>query len=281
MCDKVTYEQIKEQLPGEPGEALDELAVCGAQRMLAVALEAEVAEYIDRHRDQRDENGHALVVRNGKAGQRRLATGAGVLEIRAPRVNDRREGERFTSTILPPYMRRSPRLEEALPVLYLRGLSTGDFAPALEVLLGQAAGGFSPTTITRLKGAWADEYKAWNKRDLANERWAYVWADGVTFPVRLEDDALTCLVLVGVTEDGTKEIIALENGYRESEESWLTLLRDLKRRGFHPPLLAIGDGALGFWNALEQVFPKMKQQLCWKHSVPRGRARLFVAEECL
>jgi transposase-like protein len=267
MCDKGTYKQIKEQLPGDPGEALDELARHGAQRMLAAALEAEVADYVERYRGERDESDHAMVVRNGRAQQRKVATGAGVLEIRAPRVNDRREGKRFTSAILPPYMRRSPRLEEALPVLYLRGLSTGDFAPALEVLLGQAARGFSATTITRLKQVWDEEYKNWNKRDLSNKRWAYMWADGVTFPVRLEDDALTCLVLVGVTEDGTKEVIALEDGYRESEESWLTLLRDLKRRGFQPPLLAVGDGALGFWNALEQLFPKVKQQLCWKHKI--------------
>jgi transposase-like protein len=219
-----------------------------------------------------------MVVRNGRAGQRRVATGAGVLEVNAPRVNDRRQDRRFTSWILPPYARRSPRLEDALPTLYLRGLSTGDFAPALEVLLGQAARGFSATTITRLKEAWKEEFLVWSNRDLSAQRYAYVWADGVTFPVRLEENALTCLVLVGVTQDGDKEVIALVDGYRESTESWLALLRDLRHRGFQPPLLAVGDGALAFWNALEQVFPSVQQQLCWKHSVPRGRARLFVAE---
>jgi putative transposase len=183
-------------------------------------------------------------------------------------------------------MRRSLRLEEALPVLYLRGLSTGDFAPALEVLLGEAARGFSATTITRLKEVWKDEYKAWKKRDLSGRHYAYVWADGVRFPVRLEENALTCLALVGVTEDGRKEILALEDGYRESTESWLTVLRDLKRQGFQPPLLAIGDGALGFWDAVEQVYPKVEQQLCWKHKLgnvldklpkklqPQAKARL-------
>jgi transposase-like protein len=164
-------------------------------------------------------------------------------------------------------MRRSPRLEEALPVLYLRGLSTGDVGPALEVLLGQSARGFSPTTVTRLKESWKEEYQVWRKQDLSGRSYAYVWADGVNFPVRLEEDALTCLVLVGVTEDGRKEVIALEDGYRESTESWLTLLRRLKRQGFVAPLLAIGDGALGFWNALDEVYPGVKQQLCWKHKL--------------
>ncbi len=267
MFGKDTYSEIVDQLPAEAGEVLDEVVRQGAQRMLMAALEAEVAHYVERHRSERDEVGHALVVRNGRAAERKVATGAGVLEIRAPRVHDRRSGQHFTSAVLPPYMRRSPRLEEALPVLYLRGLSTGDFGPALEVLLGQSARGFSATTITRLKEAWKDEYRTWKKRDLSECRYAYVWADGVTFPVRLEEDALTCLALVGVTEDGRKEVIALEDGYRESTESWLTLLRDLKRQGFKPPLLAVGDGALGFWKALEQVYPKVKQQLCWKHKV--------------
>ena len=267
MCDKHTYAEIKDQLPGKPADVLDEVVRLGAQRMLMATLEAEVAEYIERHRFERDEVGHALVVRNGKAVERKVATGAGVLELRAPRVHDRRTGEQFTSAILPPYMRRSPRLEEALPVLYLRGLSTGDFGPALEVLLGEAARGFSATTITRLKEAWKEEYKVWKRRDLSGRRYAYLWADAVTFPVRLEEHALTCLALVGVTEDGRKEILCLEDGFRESTESWLTVLRDLKRQGFEAPLLAIGDGALGFWKALEQVYPKVAQQLCWKHKL--------------
>jgi transposase-like protein len=173
--------------------------------MLAAALEAEVADYVGRHKTERDADGHALVVRNGKARPRTLATGAGAISVTAPRVNDRREGKQFTSEILPPYMRRSPRLEEALPFLYLRGLSTSDFAPALEVLFGEAVRGFSPTTITRLKEVWEVEYDQWAQRDLADRRYAYVWADGVNFPIRLESDRLTCLVLVGVTEQGEKE----------------------------------------------------------------------------
>jgi len=267
VCDTQTYLGIADQLPDEMSHALDDLVRVGAQRMLMAALEAEVAEYVERHQTERDEFGHALVVRNGRAGQRKVATGAGVLEIRAPRVSDQRSDQRFTSAVLPPYMRRSPRLEEALPVLYLRGLSTGDVGPALEVLLGQSARGFSPTTVTRLKESWKEEFQVWRKRDLSGRRYAYVWADGVNFPVRLEEDALTCLVLVGVTEDGCKEVITLEDGYRESTEAWLTLLRRLKRQGFATPLLAIGAGALGFWNALDEVYPGVKQQLCWKHKL--------------
>jgi putative transposase len=261
------YETMTESLANGPRASLDELVRAGAQRMLELALEAEVASYLDRHRDERDEQGLAQVVRNGRARERQLVTGAGVLKIQAPRVHDRRPDERFSSTILPPYMRKSPRLEEALPVLYLRGLSTGDVGPALEVLFGQSARGLSPTSVTRLKEAWKEEYRVWRKRDLSETRYAYVWADGVNFPVRLEEDRLTCLVLVGVTEDGRKEIIALEEGYRESEESWKTLMRDLRRRGFQAPLLAVGDGALGFWNALEDIYPSTKQQLCWKHKL--------------
>ena len=263
--DHSEYETMVEGLPEEARGSLDELVWAGAQRILALALEAEVEDYVERHRAQRDEQGHALVVRNGKARERAVATGAGVLRIQAPRVNDRRTNEQFASRILPPYMRRSPRLEEALPVLYLRGLSTGDVGPALEELMGEAARGFSATTVTRLKEAWKEEYKVWRKRDLSQTRYAYVWADGVNFSVRLEEDNLTCLVVVGVTEDGRKEMIALEEGYRESTQSWLTLLRDLKRRRFQAPLLAIGDGALGFWGALRSVFPTVREQRCWKH----------------
>jgi transposase-like protein len=258
---------MMEQVPEEVRESLDELVREGARRMLLAALEAEVEDYVTDCREARDADDRALVVRNGRARERRLTTGAGVLSVRAPRVNDRRPGERFTSAILPPYMRRSPRLEEALPVLYLRGLSTGDVGPALKVLLGQSARGLSATTVTRLKEVWKEEYRLWRKRDLSGRRYAYVWADGVNFSVRLETDNLKCLVLVGVTEGGRKEVIALEEGYRESEESWKTLLRDLKRRGLEAPLLAVGDGALGFWNALGDVFVGVSQQRCWKHKL--------------
>jgi putative transposase len=259
---------------------LDELARKGARRMIAEALELEVEEYIDRMRDLRDEEGHAQVVRNGRAQERTITLGAGAIEIRAPRVHDRRPEHRFTSKILPPYMRRSPRLEEALPVLYLRGLSTGDFQEALPVLLpapaqvGPEAAGLSASSISRLLRHWQDEYQGWRKRSLRDKKFVYLWADGVYFRVRLEEDRIACLVIIGLLADGTKEVIALEEGYRESQESWASLLRDLKRRGMKPPMLAVGDGNLGFpglasagWAALRDVFPECCGQRCWVHKI--------------
>jgi transposase-like protein len=230
----------------EVTQTLDELAREGARRMIAAALEVEVAEYIERLRGARDGRGHALAVRNGKARARKVTLGVGTVEIRAPRVNDRREGHRFRSQILPPYMRRSPQLEEVLPALYLRGLSTGDFQEALAALLGPQAAGLSPTTINRLTQVWQEEYQAWRKRPLQGKDYVYIWVDGLYFGIRLEEDRLACLVVIGVLADGRKEVIALEDGYRESQESWATLLRDLKQRGMPAPVLAIGDGALGF-----------------------------------
>lgn len=236
--------------------------------MIALAMQLEVAEYVARHADLRDEHGHALVVRNGSAQPRTLIVGATPVEVTAPRVHDRREGEKFTSAILPPYVRRSRRLEEALPILYLRGLSTGDFAPALTELFGEAAKGFSPASIVRFKQVWEAEYQTWQKRDLSGAEYVYWWVDGVNFAIRLEEDRrLTCLVIVGVRADGTKELVALEEGYRESEEAWLSELRNLKRRGLRAPAVAVGDGALGFWRALEQVYPETKTQRCWVHKM--------------
>lgn len=247
--------------------SLDELARRGAQRMLALALQAEVDEYIRRHGGE-DENGRAQVVRNGHARARTVQCGAGELHVRAPRVHDRRPGNRFTSHILPPYMRKSPRLEEAVPVLYLRGLATGDFQEALGALLGaETIAGFSATTVTRLLAVWQQEYKAWRKRSLAQKTYTYIWADGVYFNVRLEADRLAALVVIGVRADGVKEVLAIEDGYRESSESWATLLRDLKQRGLNAPKLAIADGALGFWNALRQVYPETDEQRCWVHKI--------------
>jgi len=218
--------------------------------------------------ETRMENDHALVVRNGQSHhERTVQMGAGSVKIRAPRVNDRRPEYTFSSKILPPYMRRSPRLEEALPVLYLRGLSTGDFSEALGALLGPEAVGFSATTITRSLKVWQEEYKAWRKRSLTGKEYVYIWADGVYFNIRLEEDRLACLVIVGVLPDGRKEVIALEDGYRESTESWASVLRDLKRRGMAAPALAIGDGNLGFWAALRDVYPETKKQRCWKHKI--------------
>lgn len=251
----------------EINQSLDELARQGARRMIAAALEAEVEEYLHKLSHLRDEEGHAVAVRNGRAQERTVTMGAGAVKIRAPRVHDRRPDQRFSSKILPPYMRRSPRLEEALPVLYLRGLSTGDFQEALPVLLGDEAAGLSASTINRLMQTWQDEYRAWRKRSLEEKDFVYLWADGVYFQVRLEDDRLACLVIIGVRVDGTKEVLALEDGYRESQESWATLLRDLKRRGLQAPMLAVGDGNLGFWAALRDVYPETQDQRCWVHKI--------------
>jgi len=265
--DESTTNDSQGQIP-QVVRSLDELAREGARRMIAEALELEVEEYVQELRHLRDANGRALVVRNGEARPRTVSLGAGVIEIEAPRVDDRRSDQRFTSRILPPYMRRSPRLNEALPVLYLRGLSTGDFEEAISVLLGADAAGFSASTITRLTSVWQEEYEGWRKRPLTGKEYVYVWADGVYFNVRLgEDKQLACLVLVGALPDGTKEVIALEDGYRESTESWLSLLRDLQRRGMPAPKLATGDGALGFWAALRQVYPQTQEQRCWVHEI--------------
>jgi putative transposase len=265
--DKSTTIESQDQIP-EIAQTLDELAREGARRMILAALELEVEQYLEKLRHLHDENGHALVVRNGKAEPRTVSLGAGSIKFQAPRVDDRRPDQRFTSRILPPYMRRSPRLNEALPILYLRGLSTGDFEEAIPVLLGADAAGFSATTITRLLRVWQDEHTGWCKRSLKGKEYVYVWADGVYFNVRLgEDKQLACLVLVGVLPDGTKEVIALEDGYRESTESWLSLLRDLERRGMPAPKLATGDGALGFWSALRQVYPETEEQRCWVHKI--------------
>ena len=251
----------------EVGQTLDELAREGARRMIAEALRAEADEYVARLREVRDEKGHALVVRNGYAQERTVQLGAGAVKMQAPRVEDRRPEERFSSRILPPYMRRSPRLEEALPVLYLRGLSTGDFREALPVLLGPDAAGLSSSTISRLLGVWQQEYQEWQKRSLEGQAYVYVWADGVYFNVRLGEDRLACLVLIGVLPDGRKEVIAIEDGYRESKESWASLLRGLKQRGLAAPVLAVGDGALGFWAALREVYPEAREQRCWVHKI--------------
>jgi len=244
--------------------SLDELVAEGARRMLMAGLETEVADYIARHQELVDEAGHRVVVRNGRAAERSLMTGAGALKIRAPRVNDRREGHRFSSYILPKYARRSPKVGDVLPVLYLRGLSTGDFAPALSEFFGTDTG-LSASSIGRLLETWSDEYTAFESRDLSGNDYVYVWADGVHFRIRLEEDRLCCLVVIGVKADGTKELLACGDGYRESTESWAEVLRDLKNRGMTAPMIAVGDGALGFWSALGDVFPDTREQRCWVH----------------
>ena len=250
----------------EVSQTLDQIVVRGAQKMLAAALEAEVAQYIANNQHERDEDDRALVVRNGHANERAVHTGAGSVMVKTPRVNDKREGKKFSSNILPPYMRKAPQLEEAIPVLYLRGLSTGDFSEALSALLGvEAVAGFSASTVTRLLHVWQDQYQSWRKRPLG--QYVYIWADGVHFNVRLEEDRLACLVVIGVRPDGTKELIALEDGYRESTESWASLLRDLKERGMEAPKLAMADGALGFWKAVREVYPETDEQRCWVHKI--------------
>jgi len=243
---------------------LDTLVREGARRMLLTALRAEVDEYVAQHADHRDDTGHALVVRNGVAEPRTVTTAAGGLEIQAPRVHDRRDGRRFTSAILPPWARRSPKVAEVLPVLYLRGISTKDFEPALAEFFGSEAG-LSASTIQRLTREWSQELAVFRKRDLSQVDYVYLWADGVHFNIRLEHERLCCLVLIGVRADGHKELVAVGDGYRESTESWSELLRDLKRRGMRAPVLAIGDGALGFWGALREVFPDSREQRCWVH----------------
>ncbi len=266
---------VEKQDAREAGEELlllDEIAREGARRMLMEALRAEADDYVERHRGERDAVGRALVVRNGRAQPRKLTLGAGTVELKAPRVDDRRhdeqgERQRFSSRILPPYMRRSPKVAEVLPILYLRGLSTGDFRPALEGLLGEDAAGLSPTNIARLTACWEKEYTAFRQRDLAGREYVYVWVDGVHFNIRLEDDRLCTLVMIGARPDGEKELLAVEDGYRESAESWKALLRELKRRGMAAPALAVGDGALGFWAALREVWPPTREQACWCHKL--------------
>ncbi len=251
--------------------ALDEICRRGAERMLAVALEAEVDAYLQRHRQARDGRGHALVVRNGHARGRSVVTAAGAIAVTTPRVNDRRldettgERSRFASSILPPYVRRSPKVAEVLPLLYLHGLSTKDFVPALAEFFGSQAG-LSAAAITRLTASWSTERDAFMARDLSGVDYVYCWVDGVHFSVRLgHDDRLCVLVMVGVRTDGTKELVAIADGYRESTESWAELLRDCKRRGMRAPVLATGDGALGFWAAVCDVFPATRHQRDWVH----------------
>lgn len=246
---------------------LDEIARQGAKRMLVEALHQEVAEYIKEHRSQRDDSDKALVVRNGKARSRKVTLGAGTIDIEAPRVNDKRKDHSFTSKILPPYLRKSANVETLLPILYLKGLSTGDFKSALSCILGEGIKGLSPASIVNLKRSWEAEFEKWNKR-LITSRYVYIWADGVNVKVRLGEDKKLCLlVIMGVTEEGKKELIAVEPGYRESEESWSMLLRNLKSRGLVSPILAIGDGALGFWKAVASVYPGVKEQRCWVHKI--------------
>ena len=250
-------------------DVLTELLRQGAQEMLATAIEAEVAEWIAEHEHVTDQRGHRQVVRNGYLPQRKIITGLGPIEVEQPRVRDKRpatDQETFASKILPPYLRKTKSIEELLPWLYLKGISTGDFNEALQSLLGPDCPGLSASTITRLVETWKDEHRGWSKRSLEGKQYVYVWADGVYFNIRLEEDRQCILVLMGATADGKKELIAIVDGYRESEQSWTELLLDVKARGLTvDPKLATGDGALGFWKALPKVFPQTKEQRCWFH----------------
>jgi transposase-like protein len=256
----------------ELSTTLDELVAEGARRMLAVALETEVHAYVTSFADERDDQGHRLVVRNGHAVARSLVTGAGSVEVRAPRVDDRRVDEetgkrmRFRSSILPPWARKSPKVAEVLPLMYLHGMSSGDFAPALEEFFGSAAG-LSASVITRLTSDWQKERDQFAHRSLKDVDYVYVFADGIHFNVRLEEARLCALVIVGVRTDGTKELVSISDGHRESTESWADVLRGLKSRGMAAPVLAVGDGALGFWGALGEVFPETAHQKCWVHKM--------------
>jgi putative transposase len=256
----------------EVAVALDDLAREGARRMIAAALRAEASEYVARYEDEADEEGHRLVVRNGRARERKVTIGSGTIALKAPRVNDTRvdeEGARqkFSSRILPAYARRSPKVGEVIPILYLRGLSTGDFRPALEGLLGEDASGLSAATVSRLCKEWEQHHDRFRKRHLGFSRYAYLFMDGIHVQVRLGEDPKVCLLIViGVREDGVKELLAVEDGYRESTESWAGVLREMKRRGLNEPKLVVGDGALGAWAALRDVFPGAGEQRCWFHA---------------
>ena len=273
QCDAAeSSSQVEPQvIDGKKRSPLDEVLCPGARQMLAKAVEAEVAAYIEAHQHEVGEDGRRLVVRNGHARERTIVSGVGQLKIQAPRVDDRRVDEhgrcfRFTSQILPPYLRRTKSVEELIPWLYLKGISTGDFSEALEALLGPDAPGLSATTVVRLKEVWRREYETWSKRDLSGKRFVYIWADGIYSNVRLDDERQCLLVVMGALEDGRKQLLAVHDGFRESELSWQELLEDLKRQGLDlPPKLAVGDGALGFWAALRKVFPATREQRCWVH----------------
>ena len=258
---------------------IDQIVREGARRMLAEALQAEVDAHIAAHAGERDENGRRLVVRNGYHQSREVLTSAGAVEVTAPRVNDKRadldtgERRRFSSAILPPWARKTPKITEVLPLLYLHGLSSGDFVPALGQFLGSSAG-LSAAVITKLTETWKAEQRAFADRDLSRVDYVYVWADGIHVNIRLEEHKLCLLVMIGVRADGRKELIALADGYRESAESWADLLRDCARRGMRAPVLAVGDGALGFWNALREVFPQAREGRCWFHKTANVLAAL-------
>ncbi len=256
--------------PGTFSDLLTEVLRNGARTLLVQAVEAEVADFLAKHADLKTAGGRQRVVRHGHLPEREIMTGIGAVAVRQPRVRDRevRDGApvRFTPSILPPYARRSKSLDVLIPMLYLKGVSTGDFEAALAALLGKDARGLSSSTVARLKDVWAEEHARWKTRELSPRRYVYVWADGIHLQARLEDDAQCILVIIGATPEGKKELIGFTDGLRESAQSWRDLLLDLKRRGLSiAPELAVADGALGFWKALAEVWPKTREQRCWVH----------------
>ena len=261
---------------------LTEILRSGARRLLAQAIDAEVERFLASHADVVDDNGRRQVVRNGYCQERQIQTGVGSVAVKAPRVRDMRgaDGVKFTSKILPPYLRKTRSLEELIPWLYLKGVSTGDFSEALSALLGKDSPGLSASTISRLKDGWKDEFSRWNKRSLKNKRYVYFWVDGVYLPVRLDHEKQCLLVIIGATGDGDKELVALEDGYGESAQSWKEVLLSLKSRGLEQgPKLAVGDGALGFWKALRQVYGKAGEQRCWVHKTANVLNKLPKGEQ--
>jgi transposase-like protein len=277
----------------EPGDVLEELAREGARQLLAQALENEVAEFIEEHRGMRDREGRRSVVRNGHLPERELITGIGPLKIRQPRVDDRgldsaRE-QRFSSQILPRYLRRVASVDNLIPILYLKGVSSGDMSEALESILGPGAAGLSATNVVRLKAQWEQDYQSWSGQRFEGKRYVYFWADGIHFNVRLEGERSCILVIIGADATGRKELLAVSDGYRESKASWREILLDLKRRGLEfGPKLAVGDGALGFWAALREVYPGSREQRCWVHKsanvldkmpkIVQGKAKAMLQE---
>jgi len=257
---------------GDFASALEEVLHKGAQKMLQVAIEIEVQQYIEKHQEELDEHGHRVVVRNGYLPERELLTGMGPVKVKQPRIDDRKlrkknEGtEGFSSRILPRYLRRIPSIDNLIPALYLKGIFTNDFAQALSAILGKEADGLSATTVVRLKRQWEEQYREWAKRDLSDKEYVYFWVDGIYFNIRLDDERSCILVIIATDKHGNKELLTVSDGYRESTIGWKEMLLDLKRRGLDMgPRLAVGDGAMGFWKALKEVYPQTKEQRCWVH----------------
>lgn len=263
----------KERSPEEqaPGEVLEAILKQGAQALLQRAIENEVQEFLERYRDVKAADGLRMVVRNGFMPERSVLTGLGPIAVRQPRVDDRKlrkekKGEAFSSRILPRYLRRIPSIDNLVPALYLKGISTGDFSAALEAILGERAPGLSATNVVRLKKIWEEQYQDWARRDLSDKEYVYFWVDGIYFNVRLADERVCVLVIMGADHAGNKELVAVSDGFRESKLSWKEILLNLVRQGMKKaPMLAIGDGGLGFWAALQEVFPEARDQRCWVH----------------